>query len=551
MSLFCRDFLSIPAETQRVAEAAFPKGNNYMSMRDKLALWYKDSDYSHLFLSHEGQPALSPGRLNLIMVMQYAEGLSDRQTVEAVASRIDWKYALGLELTATSFDSSVLSDHRQRLLSQGAEAELLEQMLDQFQEQGLLKKGRGRQRTDSTHVLAAIRTLNRLECIGETLRHTLNSLATVEPDWLTQQVSPDWFERYGPRFEQYRLPATKSERQLLAEQIGRDGQYLLEAIEAEVALPWLARIPAVKLLAQVWQQQFRSQAGQLHLREAGNLPPAETMIQSPYDPEARYSWKRQTKWTGYKVHLTETCDDDAPHLITNVETTPATTPDDQLTDLIHTHLAQKERLPQEHLVDTGYTTADHLVRSQTEYHLDLVGPVQRDSSWQAQTGTGFDLSQFVIDWPKQHATCPQGKRSVVWSARCDERGHDIIEVRFAKADCASCSSRPLCTQAKKNPRSLKLRQQTHHEALQTARHYQTTTEFKERYKKRAGVEGTISQATRTFELRRARYIGLAKTHLQHVLTAAAINLTRAVAWVQHKPLAKTRCSSFAALALAS
>lgn len=545
MGLFPRDFLAIPIETIRVAQAAFPKGNNYMTMRDKLALWYKDSDYAHLFISHQGQPALSPGRLNLIMIMQYAEGLSDRQTVEAVASRIDWKYALGLELTEPSFDASVLSDHRQRLLAQEAERDLFEQMLSQFQQQGLLKT-KGKQRTDSTHVLAAIRDLNRLECIGESLRRALNSLATVVPDWLHSQVSPDWFERYGARFEQYRLPKEKSDRQALAEQIGRDGQHLLQAIYTTAELPWLAEIPAVEILRQVWLQQFMVQAGQLRLREADNLPPAELMIQTPYDAQARYSWKRQTRWTGYKVHLTETCDQDAPHLITNVETTPATTPDDQLTGVIHDHLAEKERLPEDHLVDTGYTTADHLVLGQSLYNLNLIGPVQRDSCWQARTEAGFDLSQFVIDWPNQQAICPEGKTSVIWSAHA-ERGHEVVEVRFAKADCASCASRSLCTQAKKNPRSLKLRQQSHHEALQAARHYQTTSEFKARYRLRAGVEGTISQATRTFELRRARYIGLTKTHLQHLLTAAAINLTRAVAWLQDKPLAQTRLSPFAAL----
>ena len=162
-------------------------------------------------------------------------------------------------------------------------------------------------------------------------------------------------------------------------------------------------------------------------------------------------------------------------------------------------------------MDAGYPTADHLVLSQTEYKLNLIGPVPKDTRWQARTGAGFDLARFVIDWPNQQAICPAGKTSVMWSPRCDERGQDIIEVRFAKADCASCPSRPLCTQALRNPRSLKLRQQAQHEALQSARRYQTTPEFKQRYKKRAGVEGTISQATRTFQLRRARYIGLAKT----------------------------------------
>jgi transposase len=142
MGLQPRDFLDIPEETRRVAQAAFPKGNNYMTMRDSLALWYKDSDYAQLFLSHQGQPALSPGRLNLIMIMQYAEGLSDQQTVEAVASRIDWKYALGLELTAPSFDASVLSDHRQRLLAQGAEVQLFDHALSNIASPKANKNGK-------------------------------------------------------------------------------------------------------------------------------------------------------------------------------------------------------------------------------------------------------------------------------------------------------------------------------------------------------------------------------------------------------------------------
>ena len=180
----------------------------------------------------------------------------------------------------------------------------------------------------------------------------------VVPAWLRSQVTPDWFERYGPRFEQYRLPKDKSERHQLAQQIGRDGQTLLEAIDTASELPWLAEIPAGEILRQVWRQQFMLQEGQLRLREPDHLPPTELTIQTPYDAEARYSWKRQTEWTGYKVHLTETCDEDAPHLITNVETTPATTPDDQLTSTIHSHLAQKDRLPQDHTVGPSLSDDD-------------------------------------------------------------------------------------------------------------------------------------------------------------------------------------------------
>ncbi len=172
----------IPEETKRVSEAAFPKGSTYMRMRDELGTLYQDEQFASLF-PPQGQPAESPWRLALICVMQFSENLSDRQAADAVRGRIDWKYALSLELTDSGFNFSVLSEFRTRLLDGGMEQELLDTMLTVFQEHGLLKQ-RGRQRTDSSHVLAAIRGLNRLESVGETLRATLNSLASATPEWL-------------------------------------------------------------------------------------------------------------------------------------------------------------------------------------------------------------------------------------------------------------------------------------------------------------------------------------------------------------------------------
>lgn len=547
MTLHARDMIIIPQETVEVAQAVFPKGNVYMAMRDQVNLWYKDSEYAYLFESIEGRPAESPGRLNLVMVMQYAEGLTDEQAAEAVRSRIDWKYALGLPLRDTGFHHSVLGKHRQRLLEQGAEAQLLDDMLKQLQQANLLQ-ARGRQRTDSTHVLAAIRELNRLECIGETLRHALNVLAEVAPEWLLAQVSPDWFELYGARFEQYRLPKEKQARQELAEQIGQDGYHLLTALDADTAPDWLREIPAAQTLRRVWIQQFMRVEGQVQLRQSGNRPSAELNIESPYDVEARYSTKRQTRWTGYKVHLTETCDDERPHLITNVETTSATTHDGQLTDTIHTRLAQKGLLPAEHLLDAAYVDAQELVTAQTQYNLDLLGPAPQDTSWQARAQAGFDVTGFSVDWVAEQVTCPEGKTSTTWRPTQDRHGNQVFDVHFRASDCVACALRPHCTRAKDGPRRLTLKPQTQHLALQAARQYQTKDEFKLRYRKRAGVEGTVSQATRSFHLRRSRFIGFAKTHLHHILIAAAINVTRAVFWLQGRPLAQTRISRFAALA---
>ncbi len=218
MSLKPQGVGPVPETTARVAHAAFPKGNAIMHLRDSLGPIYTDEQFRPLF-PHDGQPALSPGLLALVTVLQFAEGLSDRQAAEAVWARIDWKYAPGLELDDAGFDASVLSEFRSRLIAGQAEMLLFETLLSLLREQGLLK-ARGKQRTDSTHVLAAIVMLNRLECAGETLRHALNVLATVAPDWLQQRVPVAWFERYARRFEQYRLPTKKEERYAWPSKLG-------------------------------------------------------------------------------------------------------------------------------------------------------------------------------------------------------------------------------------------------------------------------------------------------------------------------------------------
>ncbi len=538
---------AVPKETARVARAAFKKGNVYLLMRDELGVLYQDSQFAHLF-SHQGRPAESPGNLALVSVMQFAEGLSDEQAAEMVRSRIDWKYALGLPLTDTGFDASLLSKFRQRVVAGGEEGALLDDMLQQFAERGWVK-ARGKQRTDSTQVLAAIRELNRLELVGETLRHALEALAIVAPTWLQGQVTPDWYDRYGARFEQYRLPKEKKEKEALAVRIGQDGHHLLAVVyQQQSQQPHLWPIEAVQTLRQVWVQQYYLVAGEVSWREAGNVPSGSHNIQSPYDPEARYSEKRDIAWTGYKVHLTESCDDNRPHLITHVLTTPACVPDVAVTEEIHTALVEKGLPPATHLVDAGYPDADLLVSSQAQ-GIDLLGPVSQDTSPQARADQGFAAANFTIDWEKQQATCPDGQVSRYWYPdRSSKPGVTTIHVRFAQADCAACTQRPLCTSAKLG-RSIRLRPQDPHFALQAARHRQQTADFQQRYHKRAGIEGTISQGTRAFALRRTRYIGQAKTHLQHLLTAAAMNITRVVAWLQETPRCQTRRSRFARLAL--
>lgn len=546
MSLHPRPIFEVPEETARIAQAAFPKGNIYLRIREQIGVFFTDEQFLPLF-SDRGQPGFSPWRLALISIMQFAEDLSDRQAANAVRGRIDWKYLLGLELEDSGFDYSVLSEFRKRLVDGDLEQQLLDTMLVVLAQHKLLKK-RGKQRTDSTHVVAAIRTLNRLETIGETLRATLNALAVVAPDWLQQITPTDWYDQYETRIEEWQLPRQKNERVAWAQAVGRDGIYLLNNIYESETHHWLWEVPAVQTLRQVWLHQFYQVDGELNLRKAKDLPPASIRFDSPYDPQAHYSTKRQTHWTGYKVHLTETCDDDQPHLITHVETTIAPQPDANLVETIHDALAEKACLPGTHLVDGGYVDAEQIVESQHKHDVHLFGPVHADVSWQTRAKTGYANQDFQIDWEKETATCPRGVSAHNWvSDKVDKWNTPVVQIRFPRQVCQSCPTRNLCTKSATNPRILTLLHQAHFEALQDVRQKQKTKEWQAQYAKRAGIEGSVSQAIRGFGLRKCRYIGLGKTHLQHILTAAAINFARLDNWFTGKKRTQTRVSRFAAL----
>jgi transposase len=545
MSLHSHAIYPVPEATQRIARAAFPHGNIYMQVADRLGNIYHDAQFIALFPTR-GQPAEAPARLALATVLQFAEGLSDRQAADAVRSRIDWKYILGLELTDPGFHHTVLSEFRTRLVTGEAEQLLLDTLLTLARTQGLLK-ARGCQRTDSTHVLAAIRVLNRLERVGETLRSALNSLAIVVPVWLQALAPLEWYDRYSRRVENSHLPKTEEARKALAAVVGADGQMLLRAIAAAADQPWLQEVPAVKTLQRVWAEQYIEVNGRLSWREVKDMPSPADLIASPYDPEARYSTKREVEWVGYKVHLTETCETDTPDLVVNVETTPATTPDDHMIKRVHASLEPRDLLPAEHIVDKGYTDSQVLVESQQTYGVTLIGPVADDPSWQARTGTGFDKSQFLVDWERQVVTCPMGKQSISWLPHTYPKNGMTWEVRFARKDCTPCPRRAQCTRAKKEPRIVGLQAREPYEALQEARKRQTTEEFRQQYAPRAGIESTHAQGIRRCGLRQARYVGLAKTHFQHLATAAALNFVRLGEWLTGTPRAKTRGSPFAAL----
>ncbi len=444
---------AIPTNTARIAKAAFRKGTTVMRLRDAFGTLFKDEDFAALFPA-TGQPALALWRLALVTIFQFLENLTDQQAADAVRGRVDWKYALSLEFEDAGFDFSVLSEFRDRLVEGGSEQLLVDKLLEHFKAKGLIKE-RGKQRTDSTFALANIRVMNRVELVGETLRTALNEIAEVEPDWLRNFVPDAWFERYSHRVEEYRLPKSKTARDAYLLTVGEDGFALLNAI-SHAASEKLKELDKVETLKAVWERHYERKGERVRWRASAELSRAAHAIESPYGPEAKYSTKRGHEWVGYKVHVTESCDEDHPRLLVSVLTTPATQQDVSTTLSVHQALANKHHLPGEHLVVAGYIDADLLVEVNRDYSMQLIGPPRGAKGWQTKESGALTVYDFDIDWEREQVSCPAGKTSAYWKAyqRGGRYPQDLIKVRFATADCGACPLRVCCTRSPKQPRSL-------------------------------------------------------------------------------------------------
>jgi hypothetical protein len=527
MSMRPRTSVEIPEETVRIVRAACPKGTRATHLRDILGPIFDDERFAGWFAA-EGRSGVAPGVLALVCVLQAMEHLSDREAANAVRTRVDWKYALSLPMDHAGFHHSVLEEFRQRLAVDDRATDLLEAMLEAADGAGLTRKG-GRSRTDSTHVLADIRRLCRWELVGETVRLALDEIAGMAPGWLGPRIRPGWEARYGRRIEASRLPRGEDARWAWADQVAADGGILLAEIAGDPDAAWLMNLPQLKALAAIWEQQcVVDAAGVWHVRKECLLAGKDRIL-SPVDPEARWSTKRSTTWEGYKFHDTETCDDDLPHLAVDVQTTPATTPDVVTLEDIQTDLAGRDRVPDEQYADTGYVTPE-AIRAAAAFGTVLIGPVMLDSSWQAKAAKGFDRSRFVVDWDSRCAICPMGKLSAVWRDQRQDQGVGAA-IRFAEADCAACPRRADCTRDAQG-RQITLPPRDIHEIQLANRASQHDPDWQRVYNRRAGVEGTVSEAVRAYGLRHTKHRGLAKTHVRHVLIACGMNAARIADWVQ-------------------
>src|SRR6266536_1948869 len=515
-------------------------------IRHELGELFADEEFAAAF-ADRGPAGWSPGRLMLVTVLQAVENLTDRQAAVQVRDAVSWKYALGLALDDPGFDYSILSEFRTRLVEHAMQRRVLDLLVARLVDKGLLK-ARGKQRTDSTHVLAAVRQLNQIELVGETVRACVEALAAAAPDWVAARLDVGWQRRYGARVDSWRMPASKTKRAALGADYARDGAALLRAVWDPSSPAWLAHLPAVEVLRRVLIQNVvvdvdRGGREVIRLREADTdgLPPGRCRIVSPYDTDARWGGKRDLTWNGYKLHISESCNaepptgpvddvpDAPPNLITNVATTDASVPDVAVTEPIHADLLRRQVLPAEHYVDSGYPSADLLVSSLTTFGVRLVTPMLADTSPQARAGAGFDRTGFTVDWQTATVTYPQGQASTSWTP-ATQRGTDVIVVKFAGETCQPCPVKNLCSTATRGGRQLTLRPRPVQEALDQARAEQATTDWQRRYARRAGVESTIAQAVKVTDARRARYRGLPKTRLEHNTMAAALNLIRLDAW---------------------
>ncbi len=557
-------------------------------VRDKLGEWLADEQFAGAY-GTRGKPGWPPSRLALVTIFQEVEDLTDRQAAEAVRTRIDWKYALGLDLADPGFDHSVLSEFRGKVAAGGLEQVVLGALLERLAAEGLVKAG-GKQRTDSTHVMAAVAALNRLELAGESVRAALEALTAAHPAWLAQRICvPDFARRYGTPMTSWRPPASQARRDELAVASARDGYALLGAVYDRSAPAWLRELPAVDVLRRVLLQNYartitedgREVIGRREKEPEGDgLPPGHARIASPYDLDARWGVKRDTFWLGYKLHITETCDDAPPcscrpgaaadpcgagsaaasgehargcpslvfpNLITHVATTDATVTDNQMTGVIHGGLAERNLAPGRHYLDSGYLSAEAVVHAARSHGIALIGPLLADNSAQARAG-GYTQQAFTIDWDRQQATCPQGEVSSKWAPMRTRDGKDAISVRFATATCRDCPARDKCTTATWTGRQLFLRPREIHQAAATARAAEGGISFHAGYARRAGIEGAMHQAA-SHGARRARYRGLPKTRLDHAYMATALNLLRLQAYWTSTPLDRRRTSHLARLEL--
>jgi transposase len=508
----------IPEATAALVRNLFEEDSVYQFVGDVLFEQFRDEDFADLY-PNDGQPSISPSLLSFVTIFQSLEDLSDRKTVYSLRFRFDWKYALHLPPSYRGFDHTVLSEFRKRLLEHKAEAHVFNAIFAQLKQLGLYKQ-RGIQRTDSLAIYTHCRLLKRIELCVETMRVVIKELLHRDPVWTRATLPAEWEERYARRCKSERL--TEEERQTLAVVVGDDGGWLLERLQQDDAAH-LAELRTVETLRDVWKVHYTlNPDGHMRWIEGGERGGSHA-IETPYDPEARWSTKHSSDWVGYKLQVSETDDADHPHLITDIAITPAPQHDMPALPEIRARQAQQGSLPGQRFVDSGYMSGEHLKDGRLMDE-ELLGPIRTTVTPQSKLPDGFTHADFVIDFEQRQVTCPAGQTTLI-----ERSGKQGSQATFPRATCVECPLRGRCCTGQKEGRTLRF--SPHYAETQQARQRQQTEAFKSAYRAhRPGVEGCLSALVRGQGVRTTRYVGQAKNHLRALFIGTAVNLMRSAVW---------------------
>lgn len=511
----------MPEDTGRIGQILLKENSPYRLIGEELYAEFREEEFADLY-PIEGQPGISPVILAFVTVFQFMEKLADRQAAESLAMRIDWKYALHLPLDYLGFDYSVLSEFRDRLLMHQAEGRVFDKMVAKFEEMGLIKR-RGRQRTDSMAVLAKVRWLSRLELVVESLRLAVVTILKTDREWAEHILPPSWENRYGERFASEHV--SEKDRKEYEAHVGPDGQWLLNRLVGEEVPAVLRDLPEVQVLRIVWAQQFRQEQEQV-VFEKRPVGDGHSIICTPHDPQARYSKKRGHEWIGGKIQVTETDDEDYPHLITDIIATSSTQTDYKALPDIQSRLARRGCSPAQHYVDNAYMGGSNLKYS-ISHEIDLIGPLYQNITKQEKLPNGISIQQFEIDMEKGRATCPAGVQVAPQS-----RSLKRIRFYFPTETCVVCSLHVRCCLGSKG-RTIAVSNE--YPLLQAVRMRQKNDAFQKDYHlHRSGVEGCVSALVRGNGARESRYTGNSKRQLQALFSGSALNLKRAANWLAGK-----------------
>jgi transposase len=507
----------IPPETARLVEVLMADDSVYRIVAECVNDFLRDEDFKDWY-AIEGRPGINPIILSLVTLFQFLEKLPDRAAAQMAVMRLDWKYALRQPLDWTGFHYSDLCNFRKRLVAHGGESLIFERLLAYLRKRGLVQAG-GRQRTDATHILGAVKQMSDVEVMREAVRMALSALVSSDALWVMRYIPASFTQNYERTISNYRM--SKQELERFIQQTGEEARWLLDQL-AQQAEVELQRLPEVAQLARIWEEQYHyvNEPERLIAVRQGD-DKVINRIRNPHDPDVTYGTKGRgtVSWVGFKLHVTETLE--APRFITDVTLTSASARDVGDLTPIQNQLAERDLSPAKHYVDQGYMSGEKIAESLV-LGINLRGYIGPDTQGKPP---GFRLEDFDVDTEKQQAICPAGRANQRWVPATGNTDNRVAVHIFFGKQCLDCPffGPDRCT-ASQTGRKLSLN--AFHDVIQARRQEERTEVFQLEMYARAAIEGTISELVRVHGLRRARYRGAKKVRLQMLFTATATNLKR-------------------------